>query len=252
MSDAGAGQSGLAREIAIADRDAVRTGMRRCAERFGSKIWLSESSGFVVQPGDYLGSLDADQLVQASDEIAEFAAASSILHCFDAWTTLGNAVHALAIGHLSQAIHLTYYAELRAALSMMGSTGVVVQKDTAVAVAKDDARRLRAGSSHEILWDVFSAWCASDAAQDLVSTSLRFHRVPMASWVATARKGGSGLPVVSELLNRWGVDLAHLKDDRTSRNLASYNPTYLHESRRPDTARWSQVAGRRHRPGRHA
>jgi hypothetical protein len=231
----------LSRDIELAERAAIRAGLRRCAERFASRSWLPPTSGFIVHPGEYLSSLTPSDLPGATNEIAEFAAASSILHCFDAWTTLGNAIHALFMGHVSEAIHLTYYAELRAALSMMGSTGVVVQKDSAVSIGLSSSRRLRTGSSHEVLWDVFSAWCASSPAQDLVSSSLRFHDVPMSTWVSTARKGGSGLPVISELLNHWGVDLVQFKSDRANRNLASYNPTHLHETRNPNSAQWSRT-----------
>lgn len=53
-------------------------------------------------------------------------AASVIVHCFDGWSYLGRALEAEMAGDPQTAVHLGYYAELRAAMSVLASDEIGV------------------------------------------------------------------------------------------------------------------------------
>jgi hypothetical protein len=58
--------------------------------------------------------------------LAQYIAASSILHCADGWSYLGRAINCLLKGDPHRVVHLAYYAELRAALSLLASEAIGV------------------------------------------------------------------------------------------------------------------------------
>src|SRR5439155_6047134 len=58
--------------------------------------------------------------------LREYVAASTIPHCMDGWAYLGRALASYLCGDIDAARHLAYYAELRAAMSLLGSEGVGV------------------------------------------------------------------------------------------------------------------------------
>lgn len=233
--------SGLRRAVTCAESEAVAEGLRRCSERFRNRIWLDPESPLLDQPGQFLRTATRDDLAKNRDHLADYAAASSLLHCSDAWSILGNATQCLLAGNLSQAIHLVYYSEFRSALSLMNSTGVIVANDGAASVSTDAVFGIRPGSSHQLLWQVFAEWCGSAETQALVGETMTFHKVPMTRWASIAAKGGTGAPVVAELLRRWGVDLQNLGSDRDARNLASYNPSHLYEDAGADYGSWAKA-----------
>src|SRR6266481_5958480 len=57
-------------------------------------------------------------------QMADYLALSTCCHALDGWRYLSQASIALMTGARNQALHLAYYAELRAALSILGSSGI--------------------------------------------------------------------------------------------------------------------------------
>ncbi len=58
--------------------------------------------------------------------LASYIAASSTIHCMDGWSYAARAVEAELSGDIDAARHLAYYAELRAAMSILAGAGVGV------------------------------------------------------------------------------------------------------------------------------
>lgn len=56
--------------------------------------------------------------------LAQYIAASVALHSNDGWSYLGRSVACLLAGDTHRALHLAYYAELRAAMSLLASAGI--------------------------------------------------------------------------------------------------------------------------------
>jgi len=58
------------------------------------------------------------------DEARTFIAASSLSHSLDGWGYLAHAVESLLKGDKGIAVHLAYYAELRATMSFLACEGI--------------------------------------------------------------------------------------------------------------------------------
>src|SRR4051794_8825593 len=54
-------------------------------------------------------------------ELKRYIAASVFVHCFDGWAFASDAIGALVEGDVGCAIHLAYYAELRAVIAFLAS-----------------------------------------------------------------------------------------------------------------------------------
>ena len=54
----------------------------------------------------------------------EYVAASAPTHLIDGWSYLARAIDALLRGDAPAAVHLGYYAELRAAMSLLAGGGI--------------------------------------------------------------------------------------------------------------------------------
>ena len=62
----------------------------------------------------------------APKQLSQYIAASIVLHCSDGWSFFGAAVSSLLHGDPHRARHLAYYAELRAAMSLLAAFGIGV------------------------------------------------------------------------------------------------------------------------------
>ena len=58
--------------------------------------------------------------------LRELIAASAVTHCLDGWAMLGRAAGSTLLGDPHSARHLAYYAELRAACSLLARSGIAV------------------------------------------------------------------------------------------------------------------------------
>src|SRR5207249_5741525 len=65
---------------------------------------------------------------QEANELATFLAIGTCSHALDGWRYLSQAAFALLNGARRTSIHLAYYAELRAARSILGSSGIGIRK----------------------------------------------------------------------------------------------------------------------------
>ncbi len=88
-------------------------------------LWLSKSNKY---SSDTINRITAD--INAGNlhkrQMAQYVAASVILHCNDGWSYLGRSLSALLRGDPHRARHLAYYAELRGAMSLLASNGIGV------------------------------------------------------------------------------------------------------------------------------
>ena len=61
-----------------------------------------------------------------SDRLSEYIGISAPVHSMDGWSFLGRSIHCLSRGDPYIAVHLAYYAELRAALAILAAQGIGV------------------------------------------------------------------------------------------------------------------------------
>lgn len=187
-------------------------------------------------------------------DVNNYIAASSISHVLDGWGYLSNAVNAYLNGDSGVAIHLAYYAELRAVMSILASEGIGVFSNTHLSVnsstkydvftkkrkkirdnrypighpqawTKKDTNSL---GTHVFAWDALDKWCKSTSkpavhllkifrvnGHDFSDLMAGFH--PSASPLQT-----SG--IAKHWLNQWAFDVKRYRSDRELRNFVSYRP----------------------------
>nr|NQU90727.1 hypothetical protein [Bacteroidota bacterium] len=176
-----------------------------------------------------------------SNDVNTYIGASSISHLLDGWGYLSQAVNALLNGNNGAAIHLAYYAELRAVMSLLASEGVGVfnnkhiglknETDFSLFIKRKIKNEPGSGKSlltHVFAWDAFEKWCRSDVkpSYDL----LRLFRVkgntfsdllpgfhPRATQLVSSS-------IAKDWLKQWAFDVKKYKSDRELRNFVSYRP----------------------------
>ena len=86
--------------------------------------------------------------------LAQYIAASVALHANDGWSYLGRSVSCLLAGDTHRALHLAYYAELRASMSLLAGAGIGIfdKKHFIVPTTNSTANFGLGHSTHVIAW----------------------------------------------------------------------------------------------------
>ena len=163
----------------------------------------------------------------SDSQLTDYISASTLGHCFDGWSFLGRAMEAELAGDPGSARHLGYYAELRAAMSLLACEGIGIFNNSH-AVVEGNGTCSRFGNSkgtHRIVWEVLDDWSRKTKGSDRLLAVIRPGGIPLREWIR--QFNGSGQFVTSNWLEKWGLDLERLRSDRDARNLASYRPASL-------------------------
>lgn len=158
--------------------------------------------------------------------LREYIAGSVVLHCFDGWSFLGRALQAELAGDSDTARHLSYYAELRAAMSLLASEGIGVFDHKHAIVNKHCRCETFAGKNsgtHRFVWNALQYWASTPAGVRTTFRAIRPGGIALEDWLNQFSAGANF--IASKWLVQWGIDLERLIDDRDARNLASYRPT---------------------------
>lgn len=187
-------------------------------------------------------------------QLASYIAASSAIHCLDGWSYVARAIEADFSGDIDAARHLAYYAELRAAMSILANAGLGVFKRKHFAVKADRRCEVVPGATHEFVWDALQYWASQPSAADLILGVIKPGGKPLSEWLTNypPTAGAAFRSVLArEWLLRWGLDLRRLALDRDARNESSYRPTDITRREHPalaDTLDFIQEFWRAHEP----
>lgn len=154
-------------------------------------------------------------------------AAESLAHSTEGWRYLSSALTALLANAEKQAVHFAYYAELRAAISILASHGLRVRQPTSTYVESNgvEARPLwLKESTHTLVWALWKEWATTNPAEDLFLGGLRVH--PSVS--LRAFKDAIAQVSVSTNLTTWARDL-HFDNEKRARNDASYEALHARQ-----------------------
>ena len=209
-----------------ASRPAIRRCMTRIQQHWDHGLWLSSRSRYRA---NCIRQIDRDSpdkhtWTPTHVHLSDYVAASSITHCFDGWSYLGRALDAELAGDPDAARHLGYYAELRAAMSLLAGDGIGVFDRTHVVVS-DSGRCecLRGEGTHRFAWEALQVWADGAAGVSTLQQSIKPGGVSLREWLT--HYPASVRFIAATWLKQWGLDLSRLADDREARNLASYRPT---------------------------
>jgi hypothetical protein len=179
--------------------------------------------------------LDAWQMVYYKRHFADYIAASGPLHCIDGWSFLGRSLDCHSRGDYSTSIHLAYYAELRAAISLLATQGIGIFDNHHFIIdqAGDCICLPGDGRTHSITWAILQFWANQPKSTQLLLNTIHPCNIPLGEWLnafsGSQQKTNEEI-LCSDLLEHWGLDLKTLSEDHNIRNEVSYRPTQLSNS----------------------
>jgi hypothetical protein len=165
-------------------------------------------------------SLNAVEL----DELADYLALSSFCHSFEGWRYLAQSAISLLMGARDQAIHLAYYAELRAALSLLASSGVGILNSQHYAITATGQVGWFSRPTHKATWAALREWANARPNGIRVIDCFQACGLSSETWAKACSIAPSLDEIGSQWLKDWGIDLERMSEDSLLRNEASYRP----------------------------
>lgn len=215
--------------VDVASRLMVQSTFAALDNHFQAHNWVDNNNRYRSKVVETLKS-DHNNGTSVDDaSLAEYIAASAPLHCADSWSLIGRALTCHAQGDGDGARHFAYYAELRGAASLLATEGIGIFSGLHYAL-KSSGECVRIPcepGTHRAAWQLLEYWSGLERAANLISEIVSPAGVPLAIWLDAFRPGTTVLPIGSDWLKSWGLDLQRLSEDRDAREEASYRPTRL-------------------------
>lgn len=158
--------------------------------------------------------------------LAQYIAASAVLHSNDAWSYLGRAISCLMVGDAHRALHLAYYAELRAGMSLLAGAGIGIfnSRHYVINAPNSTASLTTREGTHRVAWKALEHWSRQPSSGTLFASLVRPEGISLDDWFAPIG-GVAALTVQArEWFMQWGMDLNLATKDRDARNESSYRP----------------------------
>lgn len=195
--------------------------------------WLTIANRYQEDTVRRLGEDHGKGSIRARN-LCDYIAASAPLHCCDGWALLGRALGCHMRGDADVARHLAYYAELRAAMSLLATQGVGVFSKKHFIIRADGAvEKVTEDGTHTAAWDLLETWAGLPQAGVVLGQILEPAGAQVAEWVAELPQGAAWQPIATEWLKDIGLDLELFGgQDHDARNEASYRPNHLKRSAR--------------------
>ena len=210
------------RSLVSANVEVTAAGIKRFLTR---SQWLGTTNHY---RGDVVARLRRSQPSNPTQHrnLAQYIAASAPLHLYDGWSYLGRSVSSLISGDAHRALHLAYFADLRAAMSLLASQGVGIFNRQHYAITGTNQTRKLATrqGTHIMTWLVLEAWALAPQSGSLFTSLVRPEGSTLDDWFH-AQGGASVLaPQAKDWFMQWGMDLNLAIEDREARNASSYRP----------------------------
>ena len=117
--------------VAAADRQRIVMSLGSLKSYWEKGRWLGANNRYKQETSK---QVKADAGGFTDSNLTEYIGASTLGHCFDGWSYLGRATEAELAGDPGSARHLGYYAELRAAMSLLAGDGIGIFNNSHVSV----------------------------------------------------------------------------------------------------------------------
>jgi hypothetical protein len=171
--------------------------------------------------------------------LRELIAASAVTHCLDGWAMLGRAAGSTLLGDPHSARHLAYYAELRAACSLLARSGIAVLSGQHLVVdARGTVMPIKGssfvgghGGTHVAAWAFLQEWSTTADAADTTASVLSPEGIALSEWLTGRPLWARWRVNASGWLKELGVDIQLLARDQYARNEASYRPNTIRTDR---------------------
>jgi hypothetical protein len=187
-------------------------------------IWIGKTNHYIQDVTDRLRTAPANDTQRRN--LAQYIAASVSLHANDGWSYLGRAVAAILAGDCHRALHLAYYAELRAGMSLLAGTGIGIFKNRHFIVpAVNGAAKLDFGQgTHVAAWLALEHWTQQPVSGALFTSLVRPEGRTLDEWFQPHGGATALAPQARDWFMQWGMDIGLASKDRDARNESSYRP----------------------------
>jgi hypothetical protein len=210
------------RSLSRADIEVTIAGLKRYMK---NSMWIGKTNRYAH---DVVARLKTDRPLNPARKrnLAQYIAASAVLHSNDGWGYLGRSIASLMTGDAHRALHLAYYAELRAGMSLLASAGIgVFNREHFIVSGTNTTARLRsAGGTHEIVWATLEFWSKQPSSGMLFATIVRPEGRALEDWFLPHGGSQTLAAQARQWFLQWGMDLRLPIKDRDARNESSYRP----------------------------
>ncbi len=183
------------------------------------------------------GKVIKDGVNLSVDSLKEYMSVCTFVHTIDGWSYLSNAINAFLSGEPSITVHLSYYAELRAAMAFLCTEGILIaNKEQACINSSNNIyipsrqqknMRLAKTGTHSATWDIINEWILNNTKQTNVLEYFTYKGrsfKELISFIPYAANTNSGqVALVKKWLKTWCFDIGKYEEDREGRNSSSYN-----------------------------
>ncbi|WP_269928093.1 hypothetical protein [Kocuria massiliensis] len=191
----------------------------------GDGVWLESVNPYLFGGSKKVAN-DCKARTADFNKVAAYVGASAFVHCADAWSYVGRAVDALLKGDVHAAVHLAYYAELRAAKSLLAAEGVFVGNGYSCALDTNTTlTKVSGGATHRAAWELIEEWFQQPSSVNAIAHVVAPGGQDLRTWIGAIPGGVNA--VMQDMLAGIAFDLQSFSEDRERRNLASYEPTTL-------------------------
>lgn len=217
-----------------ARRDAVVRSFSLLKRHLKQSRWVGNGNRYRKNTTDTLSRDSKAGRALNHFHLTQYVAASAPLHCADGWAFLGRALDCHSRRDYDSARHFAYYAELRAAFSLLAAEGIGIFNTQHFALYDCDNCKPFKGPTHQIVWQVLEYWAGLKKAADLLGAAIQVDGVSFGVWLDHFQPTSSLRAVGSKWLKTWGIDLRTFPEDRKMRNEASYRPTKMNTREKLD------------------
>jgi hypothetical protein len=152
-------------------------------------------------------------------------AAEQIIHLVDGWRYAAAATSAYLSHSNATATHFSYYAELRAAMSLFAWSGIRAKWHGYYYLDNNGNKALTNSNpnTHTGVWELWNAWAKRPDVDALLANAIHLHPVATLRHVTRA----VNFTVPQRTLTQWGADLIRVSKDHDARNTASYEALWM-------------------------
>jgi len=146
-------------------------------------------------------------------------AAEQLVHLIEGWRYAAAATSALLNHANGQALHLAYYAELRAAMSLFAWSGIRVKRNGFYYLDNKGLRQsVSPQKTHDAVWGLWNQWVHRPDAKRLFNEQIKLlPSVNLGHVLSSVQYVNASATLAS-----WGIDLWDPSRDHFARNSASY------------------------------
>jgi hypothetical protein len=228
-----------------ASRAAIQSYFASLGEPARSNQWLALANRYRLDASSRYRDDDlANPRTTDHAQVIQYIAASAPTHAIDGWSFLSRGIEALCRGDNYTAVHIGYYAELRATMCILACEGIgilntrhpVIEQNgtTTKSLYKIEILKQsgigydsKAAATHKAVWPILTHWGSLKRAADLMDGFIAPQGISITNWLSGLGIRVPMRAVSNHWLRKWGLDLSKLDEDHDSRNLVSYRPAGL-------------------------